>query len=84
MGECSPSRGDMAAAIMMLARMRGRGASFCPSEAARAVTDDWRPVMGEARLAAAELVAAGLIVATQKGLPVDPATARGAIRLRLA
>ncbi|WP_245904274.1 DUF3253 domain-containing protein [Roseicyclus mahoneyensis] len=65
---------------MDLAQQRGAGASFCPSEAARALSDDWRPLMPEVRR-----VAAGLpLVATQKGAPVDPMTARGPIRLRLA
>ena len=50
--------------------------SFCPSEAARRVTDDWRPLMPRVRaLAKAE----GLL-ATQKGRPVDPEAARGPIR----
>ncbi|PWK60880.1 uncharacterized protein DUF3253 [Roseicyclus mahoneyensis] len=70
----------IADALMDLAQQRGAGASFCPSEAARALSDDWRPLMPEVRR-----VAAGLpLVATQKGAPVDPMTARGPIRLRLA
>jgi hypothetical protein len=79
----SPHRDEIAAAIITLAGRRGRAASFCPSEVARAVATDWRPVMEKVRAVAGEMVAAGLIVATQKGMPADLATARGAIRLRL-
>jgi hypothetical protein len=69
----------IAAVLMELAHRRGRGASFCPSEAARALARDWRPLMPEVRR-----VAAGLpLLATQKGVAVDPATARGPIRLGL-
>lgn len=60
--------------------LRGRGASICPSEVARALTSDWRPVMAEVRR-----VAAGMedVIATQGAATVDPLTARGPIRLRL-
>jgi hypothetical protein len=40
--------------------------------------------MGEVRDVAARLLAEGRIVATQKGQPVDPVSARGPIRLGLA
>jgi hypothetical protein len=70
----------IADALMDLAHRRGAGASFCPSEAARALSDDWRPLMPEVRRVAATLP----LVATQKGAPVDPLSARGPIRLRLA
>jgi hypothetical protein len=65
---------------MDLAHRRGAGASFCPSEAARALAPDWRPLMPDVRRVAATLP----LVATQKGAAVDPRTARGPIRLRLA
>lgn len=38
--------------------------------------------MPEVRAAAEALVARGELVVTQRGRPVDPATARGAIRFR--
>lgn len=64
---------------MALAEARGPGKTFCPSEAARRLSDDWRALMPEIRR-----VAAGLgLQATQKGHPVDPLTARGPIRLGL-
>jgi len=70
----------IASALMDLAHQRGLEKSFCPSEAARAVAEDWRPLMPEVRRVAADLP----LVATQKGAPVDLQTARGPIRLRLA
>ena len=70
----------IADALMDLAHRRGAGASFCPSEAARALSDDWRPLMPEVRRVASTLP----LVATQRGTPVDPLTARGPIRFRLA
>jgi hypothetical protein len=68
------------AAILDLALQRGREKSLCPSEVAKALAVDWRPLMPEVRA-----VAAGMpeVVATQKGVEVDPRTARGPIRLRL-
>jgi hypothetical protein len=74
-----PDDARIAEVLMDLAHRRGAGRSFCPSEAARALADDWRPLMAEVRR-----VAAGLpLKATQKGIPVDPVTARGPIRLGL-
>jgi hypothetical protein len=73
----APSDAEIAAALMRLARTRGPERSFCPSEAARALSEDWRPLMPEIRR-----VAAGLpLMATQRGAPCDPVTARGPIRL---
>lgn len=74
------------AAILELLAERARGATICPSEAARRLAPDedaWRPLMEPAREAARRLVAAGRIEITQKGRVVDPSTARGPIRLRL-
>ncbi len=64
---------------MDLAHRRGRGGTFCPSEAARALADDWRPLMTEVRRVAARVP----LRATRKGVEVDPMTARGPIRLGL-
>jgi hypothetical protein len=69
----------IAEVLMDLAHQRGRGATFCPSEAARALSSDWRPLMPEVRRVATALP----LRATQKGRPVDPLTARGPIRLGL-
>lgn len=68
------------AAILDLALQRGRGKSLCPSEVAKALAADWRPLMTEVRAVAAEMPE---IMATQRGVEVDPRTVRGPIRLRL-
>lgn len=76
----TPEQARIAEVLMDLAQRRGPGRSFCPSEAARALHDDWRPLMPDVRRVAARLP----LLATQKGQPVDPVTARGPIRLSLA
>ncbi|MFC5458027.1 DUF3253 domain-containing protein [Prosthecobacter fluviatilis] len=67
--------------LLRLAACRGEGATYCPSEAARQLSHDWRPLMQPVREVAAELVDEGLLVCTQKGVPADPLAARGPIRL---
>jgi uncharacterized protein DUF3253 len=70
-------------AITELLDARGEGKTICPSEAARRVDpEDWRPLMDPARRVAARLVEAGEVEMTQQGRVVDPATARGPVRLR--
>lgn len=77
-----PAEAPLPALLLSLAAERGAG-SFCPSEAARRLDPaNWRGRMTEVREAAAALAAAGRLVATQRGVPVDPRTARGPIRLR--
>jgi hypothetical protein len=84
-----PKKDDQALeqAILQLLQARGRDKTVCPSEASRAVfgaTPGLRPeAMQRSRCAARRLVDAGHIVITQGGKVVDPATARGPIRLRL-
>lgn len=79
--------GSSAAAIrhllLLMAAKRGDGGSLCPSEVARALADDWRPWMGSIRRVASTLVHEGRLRCTQRGLDVDPETARGPIRLSL-
>jgi hypothetical protein len=76
-------------AITTLLDERARGASICPSEAAKLVArnqgtadDDWRDLMEPVRAAARRLVAAGEVEIVQQGHVVDPSTAKGAIRIR--
>ncbi|MCE6950044.1 DUF3253 domain-containing protein [Cereibacter sphaeroides] len=69
--------------LMDLAQERGRGRSFCPSEAARRLAPEWRQLMPDIRRVAQACAAEGLLCATQRGRPVDPRTARGPIRLAL-
>ncbi len=75
----TPSDKDIADVLLDLAHQRGVGKTFCPSEAARRLSDDWHPLMPEVRRVAATLD----LQATQKGAPVDPVTAKGPIRLGL-
>lgn len=70
------------AKLLDLARARGGHKTICPSEAARAVNDDWRPLMERTREAARRLVAQGEAEILQKGRVVDPSRARGPIRVR--
>lgn len=70
-------------AILDLLDQRKRGATICPSEAARRVDPDhWRTLMEPARRAARRLVARELVEITQKGRPVDPSIFKGPIRIR--
>ncbi|WP_240783996.1 MULTISPECIES: DUF3253 domain-containing protein [Tabrizicola] len=68
------------AVILDLALARGRDRSLCPSEVARALAVDWRPLMPEVRAVAATMPE---IMAIQGGAEVDPVAAKGPIRLRL-
>jgi hypothetical protein len=74
---------DIRAALLRTARARGPGKSFCPSDVARDLADDWRPLMPVIRSVATDLQQEGRLTATQKGQAVDVATARGPIRLSL-
>lgn len=70
--------------ILALLATRARGATICPSEAARAQGEEgWRERMEPVREAARRLVQRGLLDIVQSGRVVDPSTARGPIRLRL-
>ncbi len=70
--------------LLRLARLRGPEKSFCPSEVARAVASEWRPLMPLVRQIAGQEISAGRLLATQKGSEVSITTARGPIRLRQA
>ena len=69
--------------IRSLLDARARGVTICPSEAARAVADDWKPLMERVRSAVRRLVVAGAVEVLQGGRVVDPSTAKGPIRVRL-
>jgi hypothetical protein len=74
---------QLEASILALLAARAPTSTICPSDAARAVGDDnWRDLMEPAREAARRLVAAGEVQITQGGEVVDPATAKGPIRIR--
>ncbi|MDJ0823839.1 MAG: DUF3253 domain-containing protein [Paracoccaceae bacterium] len=76
----TPNDAEIAQALMALAETRGKDKSFCPSEVARALAADWRPLMPDVRRVSVQLP----LVATQRGQVVDALTAKGPIRLRLA
>ena len=71
------------AAILRLTDLRGPDKSICPSEAARALDDDWQGLLGDVRRAAVGLAKAGRIDILRKGQPIDPDQVRGVIRLRM-
>lgn len=69
--------------IVELLEARADGATICPSDAARAADPDgWRDLMEPVRRAARRLVADYRVEVTQGGTVVDPATARGPVRIR--
>ena len=79
----TPVDDALEAAIASLLDVRARGATICPSEAARQVGgEQWRDLMDPARSAARRLVAQGRVEITQGGHVVDPSTAKGPIRIR--
>jgi len=77
---------DLERAILGLLARRARGATICPSDAAREVAGDgdWRDLTEPARRAARRLVTRGEVEITQHGRVVDPSTAKGPIRIRSA
>ena len=75
--------GELEQTILALLDERARGATICPSEAAREVRpDDWRDWMERTRMAARRLVARHELEILQGGRVVDGSTAKGPIRLR--
>jgi hypothetical protein len=70
----------IADALRRMASERGTS-TFCPSETARALAAEWRPLMPEVRRVAAALCDAGELRCTQRGRPAYPLSARGPIRL---
>lgn len=79
---------ELEAAILELLAERGPGKSICPSEAAKLVggtasRHDWESLMEPSRAVVRRLAKNGKVVMTQKNKPVDPASAKGPIRLRL-
>jgi hypothetical protein len=79
----APSDERIRGTIDELLDARKDGATICPSEAARALRPDgdWRALMEDVRRVAADETEAGRLEVRQGGERVDPATARGPIRL---
>lgn len=81
----APVDRELEAKILELLASRAAASTICPSDAARAVGGDhWRHLMEPAREAARRLVDAGQVQITQGGSVIDPATAKGPIRIRKA
>ena len=74
---------DIETAILDILAQRAPGKSICPSEVARALASDWRPLMPEVRATSARMAAEGRLRITQKDVEIDPEIARGPIRLGL-
>jgi len=74
---------EIASVLCALADARGAGKTFCPSEAARALAAEWRPLMPDVRRVAADLQRAGRLQGYQKGRSIEPLGVRGPIRLGL-
>jgi len=68
-------------AILEALAARAPGRTVCPSEPARSLSDDWRPLMPRVRAVAARLAREGRLVATRRGEAVDPEASGGPIRL---
>jgi hypothetical protein len=70
--------------LLSLASARQGEATFCPSEVARSLSDDWHALMPAVREVADQLIAEGVMECTQRGRVIPSAVlAKGPIRLRL-
>jgi hypothetical protein len=82
-----PDAAQIEASLLALASERGPGATFCPSEAARALVgsnpDEWGKLMIPVRRVAVALALEGRLSITRKGKVVDPADFKGVYRLGL-
>lgn len=76
-----PSEAEIEQAILAAVSRRAPGRTICPSEPARALSADWRPLMPRIRAVAARLGREGRLEATRRGAPVDPEAPGGPIRL---
>jgi hypothetical protein len=78
---------DLENAILKLLQERGPKRSICPSEAVREFINpehqEWKVRCRQARQVAQRLAGRGEVEITQAGVAVDPARARGPIRIRL-
>jgi len=85
MTTAQPTDAQLRHALLAKAQTRRPGTTFCPSEVARELAADWRPLMEPLRDTARELAREGRLRVTQKGESLDAeAPWRGPIRLSLA
>ncbi|CAD7712651.1 hypothetical protein LMG31886_02070 [Xanthomonas hydrangeae] len=76
--------GQIAATMRALLARRLPQQSICPSDVARALSEDethWRALMPQVRNVAADLARKDVVRVTQRGDVVDPGTVRGPVRL---
>ncbi|WP_110708268.1 DUF3253 domain-containing protein [Salinicola sp. CR57] len=80
----SPHPATLRRAILAMAESRGSTKTFCPSEVARQLDDDWRPLMAPVRASSRELAREGRLAVLQRGRALSPEEPwHGAIRLQL-
>lgn len=77
-----PAPDPIAAEILRQVTDRADG-SICPTDVARALREEWRPILSQVRRVAVRLAREGRIDILRKGKPVAPEEMRGVIRLRL-
>jgi hypothetical protein len=70
------------AAILALATARGADGSTCPSDAARAVAVDWRPLLPEARELRVNLSVSSCVYSPRRGGDMDGPTEAEVIAAR--
>ena len=80
-----PALGERAVelAILSLVTQAGPGKSISTEDAARTLALDWHAKLSAVRRAALRMAQAGMIDILRKGKRVDPADAKGVIRLAL-
>lgn len=84
MSDGAPEPSRIEAEIFALLERRGAGKSICPSEAARALAEDWRPQMEAVRVVARRLAREGRLRITRGDHTLSPDQPFGGpIRLRL-
>lgn len=77
-----PDARQIEAEILAQTSARGPDKSICPSDVARTLAEEWRPLMHLVRQVAVTLATNGQIDILRKGKPIDPAAMHGVIRLR--
>ncbi|WP_295466951.1 DUF3253 domain-containing protein [uncultured Pseudomonas sp.] len=79
-----PTDAQLRLALLAKAQARRPGTTFCPSEVARELAADWRPLMEPLRQVARELAREGRLKVTQQGRALSPdGPWQGPIRLSL-
>lgn len=64
--------GEIRQAVVSLLDSRRPAATICPSEVARELAPDWRPLMPQVRAVAVAMAEQGLLEIRQQGRPIAP------------